>query len=185
MSVSRDMARHWDHEVERRGADIGLRGLVEALVVLLVARRDRAVGAGHLSAGDGAAERGGSGLSALAMVAITGQVDHTLPPVNDSRAVLAWIVTALLALGMLVPSWSERIYSRAPFAALALVPGLFFVSFPTNTQLHAALVVAIGLVAAAVAAVAREAAARSSSSPSSGCWSCCASARSGTTPWVR
>jgi hypothetical protein len=91
-------------------------------------------------------------LTAAASITLTAFVDRTLPPWNDTRAALLWVTTGLLALCLLVPRLGERIYMRLPFTALALAPGFFFASFPTNTQLHSGVVASVCCLTALVTA---------------------------------
>jgi hypothetical protein len=151
LATARAMARNWDHEMEQASVRRGLRGLLQSMVVLIVFGAIVPVVLG-LTGRRALVSALTFGLCAGCMVGLTGVVDRTLPPWNDTRALVAWLATALLAGVLFLPRVAERLYARSPFVVLALAPGLLFVSFPTNTQLHAALVVAVCLAAAALAA---------------------------------
>lgn len=146
VSAARELSRVWDELLALRAANRGVSGLFEALAVLLVfgLLAPRLLGLSQR----GATYRAGFALtgSAALCLALTTQVDRTLPPWNDSRAIVTWLSTLLFAAVALSPRTAERLYRSWPFFALALVPGFFIASFPTNTQVQAGVVLAVCLV---------------------------------------
>lgn len=152
IAQARRAARHWDDAIAEASARSGVRGFLGAIAVVLLfaALSMIAIGFGSRSVVTKAVLA--VGLTAAFSIGITAFVDHSLPPYNDARALLLWVTTGLLGLLLLLPALAERAYRRFPFAVLALAPGCFFASFPTNTQLHAGILVAVCALTAIVTA---------------------------------
>jgi hypothetical protein len=150
VSSARETIRGLDSDIRELDAQRGLQGFLWSVAILfafgaatpwLLGNRSRSGFVVGASAFAGAL---------LGTVILTAVVDRSLPPWNDTRGVVSWLVTIAVAVFLLAPSVAERVTRRFPALTLAIVPGCLFASFPTNTQLHTGIVATLCLVAVTI-----------------------------------
>jgi hypothetical protein len=149
LAAARETVRRWDEllDAQRGGSTrIGLIGSLAALFVCaavagLLARP--ALGARFAAVAYAAL---GLAAAGAAVVGLTVLVEVSGRPWNQARGAALWLANLPLLAALVRPSAVARLYERMP-ALLLLAPGVFALSFPTNTQLHAwILLLVLGLV---------------------------------------